>query len=88
MDFRPFKDLPPMQPTSAAVAPWYFDWIRHSTRDDYWTRWSIRDHYPTINVPVLDFEGWYDAFLAGGVENFAGMVAHGGSRRLGTISGW
>jgi putative CocE/NonD family hydrolase len=79
LDFRPFKDLPPMQPASPAVAPWYFDWIRHSTRDDYWTRWSIRDHYPAIDVPVLDFEGWYDAFLAGGVENFAGMVGHGGT---------
>jgi uncharacterized protein len=79
MDFRPFKDLPPMQPASPDVAPWYFDWLAHSTRDDYWTRWSIRDHYADIDVPVLDFEGWYDAFLAGGVANFAGMVAHGGS---------
>jgi putative CocE/NonD family hydrolase len=81
MDFRPFKDLPPMQPTSQAVAPWYFDWIRHSTRDAYWTGWSIRDRHPAIDVPVLGFEGWYDAFLAGGVENFTGMVAHGGSAR-------
>jgi putative CocE/NonD family hydrolase len=81
LDFRAFKDLPPMQPTSPTVAPWYFDWIRHSTRDDYWTRWSIRDHYPAVHVPVLDFEGWYDAFLAGGVENFAGMIARGGTQQ-------
>ena len=79
LDFRPFKDLPPMQPASPTVAPWYFDWIRHSTRDDYWTRWSIRDRYPNVRVPVLDVEGWYDAFLAGGVENFAGMVDRGGT---------
>ena len=79
LDFRPFKDLPPMQPASPTVAPWYFDWIRHSTRDDYWARWSIRDRYPNVRVPVLDFEGWYDAFLAGGVENFAGMVDRGGT---------
>lgn len=77
MDFRPFKDLPPMQPGNPAVAPWYFDWIRHSTRDDFWRQFSIRDRYPSIGIPVLNFEGWYDAFLAGGVENFAGMVAHG-----------
>ena len=32
-----------------------------------------------MTVPVLQFEGWYDAFLAGGTENFAGMVAHGGT---------
>jgi len=79
MNFRPFKDLPPMQPQNPAVAPWYFDWIRHSTRDDFWTKVSIRDRYASVKVPVLDFEGWYDAFLAGGVENFTGMVANGGS---------
>jgi putative CocE/NonD family hydrolase len=79
MNFRPFKDLPPMQPRNPAVAPWYFDWIRHSTRDDFWSNVSIRDRYASVKVPVLDFEGWYDAFLAGGVENFTGMVAHGGS---------
>jgi hypothetical protein len=79
MDFRPFKDLPPMQPQNPAVAPWYFDWIRHSTRDDFWRQFSIRDRYPSVKVPVLNVEGWYDAFLAGGTENFAGMVAHGGT---------
>lgn len=79
MDFRPFKDLPPMQPQNAAVAPWYFDWIRNSARDDFWRQFSIRDRYPSVKVPVLHFEGWYDAFLAGGTENFAGMVAHGGT---------
>jgi putative CocE/NonD family hydrolase len=77
LDFRPFKDLPPLQPTNPAVARWYFDWIRHSTRDDFWRQFSIRDRYPQVKVPVLDIEGWYDAFLAGGVENFSGMVAHG-----------
>ena len=45
LDFRPFKDLPPMQPQNPAVAPWYFDWIRHSTRDDFWRQFSIRDRY-------------------------------------------
>jgi putative CocE/NonD family hydrolase len=80
MDFRPFKDLPPLEPANPAVAPWYFDWINHSTRDEFWQRVSIRDRYAKVTVPVLDFEGWYDAFLAGGVQNFTGMVADGGSR--------
>ena len=77
LNFRPYKDLPVLQPQSPAVAPWYFDWISHWTRDDYWTRWSIRDRYASVKVPVLDVEGWYDAFLSGGLDNFAGMVAHG-----------
>ncbi|OAT67420.1 peptidase [Mycobacteroides immunogenum] len=79
LNYLPYKDLPPMQPGNPAVAPWYFDWIRHSTRDDYWKRWSIRDRYQNVKVPVLHFEGWYDAFLRGGLENFAGMTARGGS---------
>jgi len=79
LNFRPQQELPPMQPRNPAVAPWYFDWVRHSVRDDYWKAVSIRDRYPSVHIPVLHFEGWYDAFLAGGVENFTGMVAHGGN---------
>jgi uncharacterized protein len=80
MAFRPYKDLPPMQPQNPAVAPGYFDWIRNYTRDDFWRQFSIRDRYPSVSVPVLHFEGWYDAFLAGGTENFSGMVAYGGTQ--------
>ncbi len=79
LNFLPYQDLPPMQPGNPHVAPWYFEWIRHSTRDEYWKRWSIRDRYENVKVPVLHFEGWYDAFLRGGLENFAGMSARGGS---------
>src|SRR5262249_12567947 len=32
-----------------------------------------------VIVPALNFEGWYDIFVAGGVENFAGMRKQGGS---------
>ncbi|QIS13193.1 CocE/NonD family hydrolase [Nocardia arthritidis] len=80
MNFRPYKDFPPLQPSNPAVAPWFYDWIRNSTRDDYWKQWSIRDRYQNVKVPVLDMEGWYDAFLAGGVENFTGMADRGGSQ--------
>jgi uncharacterized protein len=81
LDFRPYKDLPPLQPSSPTVAPYYFDWIKHWTRDDFWKQWSIRDRYPAVKVPVLDVEGWYDSFLAGGIENFTGVAARGGTRQ-------
>jgi uncharacterized protein len=80
INFRPFKDLPPLRPGDSAVASWYFDWIRHSARDGFWQQVSIRDRYASVTVPVLHVEGWYDAFLAGGLENFAGMVSHGGNQ--------
>ncbi|MGF6882405.1 putative CocE/NonD family hydrolase [Nocardia sp. GAS34] len=79
MGFRPYQQFPPFHPGDPAVAPWFYDWIDHPTRDDYWKQWSIRDKYANVKVPVLDFEGWYDAFLAGGTENFSGMVQHGGT---------
>ncbi|MFE5287822.1 CocE/NonD family hydrolase [Nocardia sp. NPDC056611] len=79
LGFRPYQQFPPLHPGDPVIAPWFYDWVRHSTRDDYWKQWSIRDRYANVTVPVLNFEGWYDAFLAGGVENFTGMVAGGGS---------
>ncbi|WP_319945187.1 CocE/NonD family hydrolase [Nocardia macrotermitis] len=79
LGYRPYQQFPPMRPGDPNVAPWFFDWIRHAARDDYWKQWSIREHYPDVKIPVLDFEGWYDAFLAGGTENFSGMVRDGGT---------
>jgi putative CocE/NonD family hydrolase len=79
LDFLPYQALPVLQPANPAVAPWYFDWIAHSSRDAFWRQWSIRDRYASVQVPVLDVEGWYDAFLAGGIENFTGMVNSAGT---------
>ena len=61
------------------IAPYYFDWIEHDTRDEYWEQWSIRERYEDIEVPALNFGGWYDIFLSGGIENFVGMRKRGGS---------
>ena len=77
--YRPYAALPVLRPADPAVAPWYFQWIDHGTRDNFWTRWSIRDRYPSVKVPVLDVTGWYDAFLDGAVGNFTGMMAAGGT---------
>jgi uncharacterized protein len=77
--YVPYRQFPPLQPGSPVVAPYFFDWLHHRTQDSYWTRWAPRQYYSRITIPVLDVEGWYDAFLAGGVENFTGMVTQGGS---------
>jgi len=77
--FTPYQRLPPLQPANPAVGPDFFTWLRHRTADDYWARWAPSRYYPRIAIPVLNFEGWYDAFLAGGVHNFTGMVASAGS---------
>ncbi|MBV9290344.1 MAG: CocE/NonD family hydrolase [Hyphomicrobiales bacterium] len=75
----PLIDYLPRPSGGRQFAPYYFDWVDHDTWDDYWKKWSIRTRYDKIKVPALNFGGWYDIFLAGGVENFTGMKQSGGS---------
>ena len=77
--FLPLKDFPPLHPEDPRVAPYFFDWLRHPNNDAYWQRWSLRTRYDQITVPALNFDGWYDIFINGALENFNGMREHGGS---------
>ncbi|WP_242904785.1 CocE/NonD family hydrolase [Actinomadura terrae] len=75
----PLNKFPPLYPKDKRVAPYYYDWVKHPSNDAYWQRWSIRTRYPQVTVPSFNFGGWYDIFLDGTAENFAGMRAKGGS---------
>lgn len=77
--FLPLKDFPPLHPEDPRVAPYFFDWLRHPNNDAYWQRWSLLSRYDQITVPALNFDGWYDIFINGALENFNGMRHHGGS---------
>ncbi|MBV9142226.1 MAG: CocE/NonD family hydrolase [Pseudonocardiales bacterium] len=77
--YTPYRGFPPFHPGDRTVAPYFYDWIAHRTDGPYWQRWAPQRHYSEITIPVLDIEGWYDAFLTGGVHNFTGMVSSGGS---------
>ena len=61
------------------LAPYYYDWLEHPEYDDYWRRVSIEEMHPNITVPAFNYGGWYDIFIGGTVENFAGMRRRGGS---------
>jgi len=71
--FLPLKDFPPLFPNDPRVAPYFFDWLKHPDNDAYWQRWSLRNRYQQINVPALHFDGWYDIFIDGALENFNGL---------------
>ena len=77
--YLPLKRFPPLHPDDPRVAPYFYDWIRHPDNDAYWQQWSIRKRYRDITVPALNFDGWYDVFLNGAIENFNGMRRSGGS---------
>ena len=75
--FTPYAELPTLQPKSPMVAPYFFDAIRHPTDDAYWQAFSIQTRYARVDVPVLAFDGWYDAFVEGALRNFNGVRTQG-----------
>src|SRR5690606_25113728 len=62
-------------PSPDQLAPYYDDWVRHETDDDYWKRWKISDHYPDMTVKALHAGGWHDIFLKGSIKNYVGINA-------------
>ena len=83
---QPIVELPHLK---EPLAGYFYDWIRHSSSDDYWNRWRIEDHYPHITTPALHIGGWHDIFLLGTLRNFVGMraqaedaTARGGQRLI------
>jgi len=75
--FTPYDRLPILGPESPVVAPYFFDAIKHPTDDAYWKAFSIQTRYDKVAVPVLAFDGWYDAFVEGALRNFNGVRTQG-----------
>jgi putative CocE/NonD family hydrolase len=72
-----FGQLPADEKLTAAIAPYYVDWLAHPDYDDYWKQWSIEEHFSNIAVPMLQVGGWYDIFNGGTLNNYMGAKAHG-----------
>jgi len=77
--YLPLQEWPPLFPQDPTVAPYFYDWIRHPTFDAYWRQWSIRLRWNQVQVPALNFSGWYDVFMNGATSNFQGMRLFGGT---------
>jgi uncharacterized protein len=72
-DTLPLKELPLM----GDLAPYFKEWVSHSTRDEFWKAVSIEDRHSNVQVPALNVGGWYDIFLAGTLRNFMGVRENG-----------
>ncbi len=59
------------------LAAYYFDWIAHPAYDEYWSQWSIEEHYGKVRVPALHLGAWYDLFQPGTLRNYQGIREHG-----------
>ncbi|MEA2064256.1 MAG: CocE/NonD family hydrolase, partial [Gemmatimonadota bacterium] len=73
----PVGDIPPRM--LGRNVPWWPEWLAHPTYDEYWKGLSVARRYEQIKVPACNFGGWYDIFMKGTIENFAGMRQRGGS---------
>jgi putative CocE/NonD family hydrolase len=72
-----FGQLPAEAKLTAAIAPYYLDWLAHADYDNYWKQWSIEEHFSDIAIPMLQVGGWYDIFNGGTLRNYMGAKAHG-----------
>jgi putative CocE/NonD family hydrolase len=64
------------------VCEFYREWLRHPAYDAYWAKLgNLEQAYDQIDVPAYGFGGWYDVFLQGTLNNFAGVRARGYSER-------
>lgn len=77
--YLPLRDYPPLRADD--LGSYYFDWLAHPTRDEYWKQWSIQDRHHLIRVPCYHTGGWYDVFLEGTLRNYAGIRAHGATEQ-------
>ncbi|HEY2946725.1 MAG TPA: CocE/NonD family hydrolase [Vicinamibacteria bacterium] len=60
-------------PSARELAPYFSDWLRHETADDYWRAIRVKDHYGEMTVKGLHQAGWHDIFSRGSIENFMGL---------------
>ncbi len=54
--------------------PFYKNYLKHLTRDEFWKQFSIDDQIEKLDFPVLIMGGWYDPFLAGTIEDYQRMI--------------
>jgi uncharacterized protein len=56
---------------------WFKYWGAHQTRDEYWSKTSVRDHYGDVGVPVFILSGWQDGYKNPVEHVVSGLTAIG-----------
>ena len=52
--------------------PFYREIIRHSTYDEFWQRYGLRNRYREVDVPAYFITGWYDNLVHEAFKLFRG----------------
>ena len=69
-DHLPLTDHPMIDPD---ITPFFYEWLKHPTFDEYWKKWDLKRRYDRIQVPALHIGGWYDVFIEGTLRNFQAL---------------
>lgn len=54
-------------------------WLEHSSYDDYWKSYGVKEKYAKVQAPAWFGTGWYDNLLHENWRNFTGFRKQGGS---------
>jgi len=57
---------------------YYKDWIRHPTRDAFWTPRDLCNRYDEVRIPALHIGGWYDIYVWATVDDWRGVKENSG----------
>ena len=70
------------------IAPYYYDWLAHPSRDSYWKSISVQEQYSQIKTPSLHLGGWYDSFIEGTLRNYMQLKAVGVAPQRLVVGPW
>lgn len=62
------------------TAPYFADYLANEADGPYWRRVNLNRHLAGITVPMLHVSSWYDIFLEGALNAYAGISEKGGNR--------
>ncbi|MBI2502373.1 MAG: CocE/NonD family hydrolase [Candidatus Latescibacteria bacterium] len=74
-----FRTLPLIEADRAAGRdlPFWKDWVRHPSDDEYWQAISNEDKWDQIEAPAFNMGGWFDLYSKAAFVNFNGLRLHG-----------
>src|SRR5215813_1829587 len=57
--------------------------LKHNIKDHFFDSNEMPLHWADVRVPVYNYGGWYDIFLQGNIDDFAGLQSRGGGLAAG-----
>ena len=79
MRTTPLSNFRPAFPDDDSIVPFFFDFLKHPTPDEWTKGLLFADRHHKVTVPSLTIAGWHDLLLASDLEHFQGMKENAGS---------